>query len=135
MSSLEQIDHAVDILSGVPLVILHSTSTYPSRDEELNLSVIPRLRERYGCPIGYSGHEVGIIPSVMAVAAYDACAVERHVTLNRAMFGSDQAASIEPHGMELLAKYIRLWPTVKGDGVKRVYESEVPVRAKLRRVG
>jgi len=135
MSSSEQIDHAVDVLAGSELVILHCTSTYPSADVELNLSVIPVLRERYGTPIGYSGHEVGIMPSVMAVAAFDACVVERHITMNRAMFGSDQSASVEPHGMEQLAKYIRLWPTVRGDGVKRIYDSEIPVREKLRRVG
>ena len=135
MSSQAQIDHAVEVLKDAPLVILHCTSTYPGRDDELNLSVIPMLRERYHRPVGYSGHEVGIMASVMAVAAYDACVVERHVTLDRAMYGSDQAASIEPRGMEQLSKYIRLWPTVRGDGVKRIYDSEIPIMEKLRRVG
>lgn len=135
MSTLEEIDHAVGILEGAPLIIMHATSTYPCRDDELNLAVIPKLRESYGTPIGYSGHEVGVIPSVMAVVAYGACAVERHVTVDRAMWGSDHAASLEPHGMELLVKYIRLWPMVRGDGIKRVYESEIPVKRKLRRVG
>ncbi|MEQ8247500.1 MAG: N-acetylneuraminate synthase family protein [Alphaproteobacteria bacterium] len=135
MSSSEEIDHAMDVLKEAPVVIFHCTSTYPSDDKELNLSVIAALRERHNVPIGYSGHEVGVMPSVMAVAAYAACTVERHITLNRAMFGSDQAASIEPHGMDQLVKYIRMWPTVKGDGVKRVYESEIPIRDKLRRVG
>lgn len=134
MSSLEEIDKAVQTLSGVPLVLLHTTSTYPSKDHELNLGVIGTLRERYGIPVGYSGHEVGVMPSVMAVVGYGACVVERHITLDRAMWGSDQAASLEPRGMELMASYIRTWPVVRGDGVKRVYESELPVRAKLRRV-
>lgn len=134
MSSLEEIDKAVQTLSGVPLVLLHTTSTYPSKDHELNLGVIGTLRDRYGIPVGYSGHEVGVMPSVMAVVGYGACVVERHITLDRAMWGSDQAASLEPRGMELMASYIRTWPVVKGDGVKRVYDSELPVRAKLRRV-
>lgn len=135
MSTLEEIDVAVDVLSGSEFMLMHTSSTYPSADSELNLKVIETLRQRYGVPIGYSGHEVGVMPSVMAVVAYGACAVERHVTLDRAMWGSDQAASLEPRGMELLAKYTRLWPVVRGDGVKRLLETEVPIKAKLRRVG
>lgn len=133
MSSLEEIDRAVETLAGVPLILLHTTSTYPSKDHELNLGVIGSLRERYQFPVGYSGHEVGVIPSVMAVVGYDACIVERHITLDRAMWGSDQAASLEARGMELLTSYIRTWPVVRGDGVKRVLDSELPIRAKLRR--
>ena len=135
MSLMEEIDHAVSLLKGAPLILLHTTSTYPSKHEELNLSLIPVLRERFGKPVGYSGHEVDVIPSVMAAAAYEAHLVERHITLDRAMWGSDQAASLEPRGMELLAKYIRVWSVVKGDGIKQVYESEKPVQAKLRRIG
>lgn len=134
MSSLEEIDRAVETLSGVPLVLLHTTSTYPSKDPELNLGVIETLRNRYNIPVGYSGHEVGVMPSVMAVVGYNACIVERHITLDRAMWGSDQAASLEPRGMELLASYIRTWPVVRGDGVKKVYPSELPILQKLRRV-
>lgn len=134
MSTVQEIDEAVRVLDGAPLILLHCTSTYPCADEEINLALVPKLRERYGKPVGYSGHEVGVFPSVMAVAAYDACLVERHITLNRAMWGSDQAASLEPHGVELLAKYIRQWPVVRGDGEKRVYSSEIPVKNKLRRV-
>jgi N-acetylneuraminate synthase len=133
MSSLEEIDAAVAALEGVPLALMHTTSTYPAKDEELNLGVIKTLKERYGLPVGYSGHEVGVMASVMAVVGYGACMVERHITLDRAMWGSDQAASLEPRGMELLSSYIQLWPKVKGDGVKRVFDSEVPVKAKLRR--
>lgn len=135
MSTLEQIDHAVKVLDGAPLVLLHTTSTYPSRDEDLNLSVINTLRDRYGIPIGYSGHEVGVMPSLMAVVGYGAVLVERHITLNRAMWGSDQAASLEPRGMELLAKYVAQWPRIRGDGAKRVLEPEIEIQKKLRRVG
>ncbi|MBF0249327.1 MAG: N-acetylneuraminate synthase family protein [Alphaproteobacteria bacterium] len=135
MSTMEEIDKAVESLKGNPLVILHSISTYPAKHEELNLAVIRTLRKRYPHPIGYSGHEVDVIPSVMAVVGFGACVVERHITLDRAMWGSDQAASLEPRGMEMMAKYIRTWREVSGDGVKRVYETELPIRTKLRRVG
>jgi N-acetylneuraminate synthase len=135
MSTLEEIDKAVSILSNSELMLLHTTSTYPSKDHELNLAMIEKLRHRYRVPIGYSGHEVGVMPSVMAVSGFRACAVERHITLDRAMWGSDQSASLEPRGMELLARYARLWPVVRGDGVKRVLDSEIPIKQKLRRVG
>ena len=135
MSTMEEIEWAVQKLAGSELILMHTTSTYPSKDHELNLAVIDTLRERFKLPIGYSGHEVGLMPSVFAVTGFDACAVERHITLDRAMWGSDQAASLEPRGMELLASYVRLWPKIQGDGVKRVLDSEVPIKAKLRRVG
>ncbi len=134
MSTLAEIDAAMAILQGCEVVIMHTTSTYPCAHEEINLAVINTLRQRYQVPVGYSGHEPDVMPSVFAVASYQACAVERHVTLDRAMWGSDQAASLEPRGMQLLSKYIRLHAVVRGDGVKRVYASEVPVRDKLRRV-
>jgi N-acetylneuraminate synthase len=134
MSSLEQIDRAVDVLGREDLVLMHTTSTYPSELEELNLSVIPRLQQRYEVPVGYSGHEVGLAPTVAAVVL-GACLVERHLTLDRAMWGSDQAASVEPQGMSRLIKDIRAWELARGDGEKRVYESERPVMQKLRRVG
>ena len=98
MSSLEQIDHAVEILGKENLVLLHCTSTYPARLEELNLKVIPTLVERYDVPVGYSGHEVGLYTSLAAVVL-GACFLERHITLDRAMWGSDQAASVEPQGL------------------------------------
>jgi len=134
MSTLEEIDSAVETLKGCPLVVLHCTSTYPSIHEELNLSVIETLRKRYRKPIGYSGHEVDLPPTIMAVVGYGACMIERHITLNRAMWGSDHAASIEPRGMQILSKYIHLWETIQGDGQKRVYNSELPIKQKLRRV-
>lgn len=133
-SSLEQIDHAVDVLGRNDLVLLHCCSAYPSQYTELNLRVIPVLRERYGVPIGYSGHETGIASSV-AAATLGACIVERHVTMDRSLWGSDQAASLEPNGIIRVVRDIRLVETALGDGVKRVYPSEIPVMQKLRRVG
>ena len=133
MSTMDQIQAAVDVIGKDNLMITHSTSTYPCDPEELNLRVIPVLRERFPVPIGYSGHEVGLIPSVVAVSL-GACLVERHITLDRAMWGSDQAASVEPGGFERLVKYIRVSEQSLGDGVKRVYESELPSLKKLRRV-
>jgi N-acetylneuraminate synthase len=133
MSTLEQIDHAVEVLGDDDLVILHCTSTYPSRPEELNLRVIETLAGRYRCPVGYSGHEVGISTTV-AAAVLGAVAVERHITLDRAMWGSDQAASMEPQGMERLVGYIRVIEKALGDGRKIVYPSEIPTIDKLRRV-
>ena len=132
MSSVSDIDHAVDVLGTDGLALLHCTSTYPSRLDELNLRVIPWLSERYAVPIGYSGHEVGLATSVAAVAL-GACIVERHITLDRAMWGTDQAASIEPGGFTRLVKDIRAVEAALGDGRKRIYESEIPVREKLRR--
>jgi N-acetylneuraminate synthase len=133
MSTMRQIKAAVKILGEDNLLITHATSTYPCDPEELNLKMIRTLVEEFSCPIGYSGHEVGLIPTVVAVSM-GACLVERHITLDRAMWGSDQAASVEPGGMERLVKYIRVTEQALGDGVKRVYDSEVPSLRKLRRV-
>jgi N-acetylneuraminate synthase len=134
MSTLNEIDHALDVLGKNDLLLLHTTSTYPSQYEELNLRAIPALAQRYGVPVGYSGHETGIPTSVCAVAL-GACAVERHIALDRAMWGSDQAASLEPNGITRLVRDIRLWERAKGDGIKRVFESEKSIIKKLRRVG
>lgn len=134
MSTLEEIDHAVEVLGSKDLIILHCTSTYPSQIEELNLNAICTLRSRYGVPVGYSGHEVGLAPSV-AAAALGSCMIERHITLDRAMWGSDQAASVEWQGFWRLVKDIRAIEKSMGDGIKRVYPSEVPIMNKLRRVG
>jgi N-acetylneuraminate synthase len=133
MSTLEQIDHAVEVLGKDDLILLHTCSTYPSQYNELNLRVIPMLRERYNVPVGYSGHETGLASSV-AAAAIGACIMERHITLDRAMWGSDQAASLEPNGINRLVRDIRLVESSMGDGVKRVVPSEVPIMQKLRRV-
>jgi N-acetylneuraminate synthase len=133
MSTMEQIRAAVDVLGEEDLLITHATSTYPCEPDELNLRMIQTLRQNFPCPIGYSGHEVGLIPSVVA-AAMGACLVERHITLDRALWGNDQAASVEPGGFERLVKYIRVTEQALGDGVKRVYDSELPSQKKLRRV-
>jgi len=133
MSTLEQIKVAVDVLGTEDLVITHATSTYPCEPEELNLRMIATLRETFPCPIGYSGHEVGLVPSAVAVAL-GACLVERHITLDRAMWGSDQSASVEPGGFERLVKYIRVTESALGDGEKKVYESEMSSLNRLRRV-
>jgi N-acetylneuraminate synthase len=134
MSTMEQIQRGVDVVGAENLVIMHCTSTYPCEPEELNLKMIETLRNEFpNNPIGYSGHEVGLVPSAVAVA-FGACMVERHLTLDRAMWGSDQAASVEPGGFERLVKYIRVTEAALGDGVKKVYESEKGSIKKLRRV-
>jgi N-acetylneuraminate synthase len=134
MSTYAEIDHAIEVLGKDNLILLHTTSTYPARYQQLNLSAIPTMQQRYGVPIGYSGHETGIPTSVVA-AALGACCVERHITMDRAMWGSDQAASLEPNGITRLVRDIRLIEQSMGDGIKRVYEEEIPVMKKLRRIG
>jgi sialic acid synthase SpsE len=133
MSTIEQIDRAVEVLGTDRLVMLHATSTYPLPAEEANLLMIPTLQQRYGVPIGYSGHEPGLQISLAAVAM-GAVAVERHITLDRAMWGSDHAASLEPHGLMSLVRDIRIIGTARGDGVKRVFPGELAPLSKLRRV-
>jgi len=132
MSTIDEIEEAVKITGLDNLVICHTTSSYPCPPEELNLNMIRTLKEKYPCPIGYSGHEVGLVPSAVAVAL-GACLVERHITLDRAMWGSDQSASVEPWGVEQLVKYIRVTERSLGDGVKRVYQSEESSKSKMRR--
>jgi N-acetylneuraminate synthase len=133
MSTLDQIDRAVDVLGTADLILLHACSTYPADYSELNLRAIPIMRERYGVPIGYSGHETGI-SSTVAAAVLGACCVERHITLDRSMWGSDHAASLEPNGISRVVRDIRLVEQSMGEGVKRVYEREQPIIKKLRRV-
>ena len=134
MSTLEQVDHAVEVLGTKDLVLMHTCSTYPSVYGELNLRAIVALRERYGVPVGYSGHETGLASTVAALAL-GAATIERHITLDRAMWGSDQAASVGPSGLTQLVRDLRVVETALGDGVKRMVPSEVPVMKKLRRVG
>lgn len=133
MSTMDQIQEAVSMLDPDNMMITHTTSTYPCEPDELNLRMVETLKRKFDFPIGYSGHEVGLIPSVVAVAL-GACLVERHITLDRAMWGSDQAASVEPGGFERLVKYIRVTEQSLGDGVKKVYDSELSSLRKLRRV-
>jgi len=133
MSTMQQIREGVDAVGSENLVILHCTSTYPCEPHELNLRMIATLRSEFpNNPIGYSGHEVGLVASAVAVAL-GASMIERHITLDRAMWGSDQAASVEPGGFERLVKYIRVSEASLGDGVKKVYESEMTSLQKLRR--
>jgi N-acetylneuraminate synthase len=133
MSTMDQIKAAVNIVGTDNLVITHCTSTYPCEPEELNLRMIQTLRNEFPCPVGYSGHEVGLVPPQVAVAL-GACMIERHLTLDRAMWGSDQAASVEPAGFERLVKYVRTAEASLGDGIKKVYDSELSSLKKLRRV-
>lgn len=134
MSSVDEIDHAVEVLGKTDLIILHATSTYPAQYDELNLAVIPWLAKKFEVPVGYSGHETGLASTIAAVAL-GASVVERHITLDRSMWGSDQAASLEPTGLTKLVRDIRLVESAIGDGKKVVYEREIPVMKKLRRVG
>jgi len=134
MSTLEEIDHALSVLDGTDSIILYyCTSTYPTDPQEANLLGIKAFMERFDCPIGYSGHERGITPSVLAVAL-GAVSIERHITLDRTMWGSDQAASLEPEGMFRLMRDVRAVPKLLGDGQKVVYDSEKPIIKKLRKV-
>jgi len=133
MSTMDEIRKALDILGTDNTVILHCNAAYPAKNHELNLSVINSLMEELDCPIGYSGHETGLFPSVMA-AVLGACVVERHITIDRAMWGTDHAASVEPHGLKRLVRDIRLISTLRGDGVKKVTPSEMDVLKKLRRI-
>lgn len=132
MSTIEEITTAVDFLGEKNLLIAHSTSTYPCPPEELNLRMIQTLASRYDIPVGYSGHEVGL-QTTFAAVTLGAAFVERHITLDRAMWGSDQAASVEPWGLMRLVRDIRVIERALGDGVKQVYPSEVKAREKLRR--
>ena len=133
MSSMEEIRHAVSILGEDNLIIYHCTSTYPSNADETNLRVIETFRKEFSCPIGYSGHERGVTPSVLAVAL-GANSVERHITVDRTNWGSDQAASLEMAGLYHMIRDIRQTPQLLGDGVKVVYDRELPIIDKLRRV-
>lgn len=133
MSTMAEIEKAVSVLGTDNLLVAHSTSAYPCQLQELNLRVIHTLADKFPVPIGYSGHETGVIPSCAAVTL-GACFVERHITLDRAMWGTDQAASVEIVGLKKLVDYIRDIELSLGDGRKRVYDSELPSLKKLRRV-
>ena len=131
MSTLEEVDRAVARFPRERLAVLHAVSTYPAQHSELNLNVIRTFKERYGVPIGYSGHETGIATSVSA-CAIGACIIERHITIDRAMWGSDQAASLGPSGLARLMRDIRMTEEAMGDGIKRLLDSELPSRKRLR---
>ena len=134
MSTIEEIEAAVNIFrkANCPFELMHCNATYPMKEADANLKMIPALREGFGCKVGYSGHEVGLIVAC-AAAALGATSIERHITLDHAMYGSDQAASVEVMGFHRLVRYIRAIESAIGDGVKRITEEEEKVRAKLRR--
>jgi N-acetylneuraminate synthase len=133
MSTLEEVDAAVAVFRShdCPFVLMHTVSTYPTAESELNLVALEALRRRYGAAVGYSGHEASLEPSVMA-ALLGAVAVERHITLDRAMYGSDQSASLEPEELTALVQRLRALPGLLGDGEKRVTAGEQAVAQKLR---
>jgi N-acetylneuraminate synthase len=133
MSTMDEVRHAVSLLDHHRLLIAQSTSTYPCPPDDLNLRVIHTLRAEFDCPIGYSGHETGLQTTAAAVSM-GACFVERHITLDRAMWGTDQAASVESGGLIRLVRDIRTIERALGDGVKRLYTSELSARQRLRRV-
>lgn len=132
MSTMDEIRAAVAMIPKERLLLAHTTSTYPCPPRELNLRMIHTLKDEFDVPVGYSGHEVGLTTTVSAVAM-GAQWIERHITLDRAMWGSDQAASIEPGGLMRLVRDVRDTEAAMGDGTKKVYDSELPIRAKLRR--
>ncbi len=133
MTSLEEIEKCINIFNkyDCPITLLHTVSTYPAEEADLNLNCITTLKEKFNLPVGYSGHETGVSPSVMAVVL-GSVVIERHITLDRAMYGSDQAASLEPQGMRNLCSTIRKVNICLGDGVKRIIPGELQVAKKLR---
>lgn len=135
MSTYEEIDQAVELFrkANCPFELMHTVSTYPMPDEDANLLMINTLRERYGCKVGYSGHEGGLAVSYGA-AALGITSLERHITISRDMYGSDQAASVEPMGLYNLCGSVRKIQRALGDGVKRITEGEIGIRKKLRGV-
>ena len=133
LSTLDDIDKAVRIFedANCPFDLMHCVSTYPMKDEDANLKMINTLRKRYQCSVGYSGHEVGLAVS-FAAAALDITSLERHITLDRAMYGSDQSASVEPAGFKMLVGGVRKIEQAMGNGEKHILENEVPIARKLR---
>jgi len=132
MSTVEEIDLAVDCLDGHDFSLLHCNSTYPAPIEDINLRCISRLKERYECEVGYSGHEFGLTTTIASICL-GATVIERHITLDRTMWGTDQMCSVEPHGLIKLVKGIRELEMALGDGVKKITEGEKLVRDKLRK--
>jgi N-acetylneuraminate synthase len=134
MSTLEEIDEVVRIFNDAncPFELMHCNSTYPMKDEDANLLCIPMLKERYGCDVGYSGHESSLIKVCTTAVALGATSLERHITLDRAMYGSDQAASIESSSLDSFVKAVRAIPEILGNGKKILSEAESKTRDKLR---
>ena len=134
MSTIDQIEQAVKVFknNNCPFELMHSNSSYPMKPDEANLQCIKTLKEKFNCNVGYSGHESSGYNISLAAAVLGATSIERHITMARAMYGSDQAASLEPLGLVRLVRDIRMLDLIMGDGVKKVYPSEIPVMKKLR---
>jgi N-acetylneuraminate synthase len=135
MSELSEIDAVVEIFkkANCPFELMHCNSTYPMKAEDANLLCIPMLRERYGCDVGYSGHETSLVTVCIAAVALGATSIERHVTLDRAMYGSDQAASIETKALKSFTTAVKAIPGALGTGKKSILPTEVSAREKLRK--
>ena len=134
MATLEELDEIVNLFqkANCPIELMHCNSTYPMKEEDANLFCIPMLKERYGCEVGYSGHETSLIKVCITAVALGATSIERHITLDRAMYGSDQSASIEVHSLGDFVASIRAIPKILGSGVKNISDAELAVRKKLR---
>lgn len=134
MATLAEIDEVVALFkeAGCPFELMHCNSTYPMKDADANLRCIPMLRDRYQCDVGYSGHETSLIKVCVAAVALGATSIERHITLDRAMYGSDQAASIETHALPNFVEAVRAVPAILGVGTKEISEAELATRKKLR---
>ncbi len=134
MATLEEIDEVVEHFkkANCPYELMHCNSTYPMRDEDANLLCIPMLKQRYGCNVGYSGHETSAIKVCVTAVAIGASSLERHITLDRAMYGSDQAASLETHALRNFVESVRIVPRILGNGIKNITDAEKKVRDKLR---
>jgi N-acetylneuraminate synthase len=134
MATLEEIDEVINLFTSAncPFELMHCNSTYPMKEEDANLLCIPMLRARYNCDVGYSGHESSLIKVCTTAVALGASSLERHITLDRAMYGSDQAASIETHALHNFVETVRMIPAILGTGEKKITEAEIAVRKKLR---
>ena len=133
MTTYGNIDDAISIFkkNNCSFTLMHTVSTYPTKDDECNINMINVLKDKYACDVGYSGHEVGLLPSIIAVMK-GATSIERHITLDRSMYGSDQSASLEPDGIKRLVRDIRTINPILGDGTKRILDEEVKIAKKLR---
>jgi N-acetylneuraminate synthase len=136
MSTMKDIEKAVKIFRGYkcPFELMHSNSAYPMKDEEANLRVIPALKKKFNCNVGYSGHEIGSYNICIPAVVLGATSIERHITLDRSMYGSDQAASLEPEGLRRMVRDIRMINAILGDGKKKIWDSEIPAMKKLRMI-
>ena len=134
MATLAEIDAVVEIFvkASCPFELMHCNSTYPMKEEDANLRCIPMLKSRYGCDVGYSGHEASLLKVCISAVVLGATSIERHITLDRAMYGSDQAASIETHALRSFVETMRKVPLLLGTGEKRIEGAELEVRKKLR---